>query len=200
MNRSVIAVFLLMMFLAVCAVVGGTPPAPLEIGKPAPAFSLKDVNGKDQALDQFLKDHYVVLMFIATQCPVSNDYNQRMVNLNDRYVSKGVVFVGINSNRQEGIDEIKEHSSRHKFTFPVLKDVDNIVADAYGAQVTPEVFVLDSRGVLKYHGRIDDGRDPDDIQSEDLASALDALLAGREVPHAETKAFGCGIKRIRKQG
>lgn len=173
------------------------PPA--EIGKPAPSFTLKDVEGKEYSLNDFLTKKYTVVMFIATQCPISNDYNERMVALYNDYAPKDIAFVGINSNKQESIEEIKEHSTKNGFKFPVLKDWNNVVADAYGAQVTPEVFVLDANATVLYHGRIDDSRNPSKIKTHDLREALDALLAGKTVARAETKAFGCTIKRVKKE-
>lgn len=170
-----------------------------EIGKPAPSFALKDVDGKEYRLSDFLSKKFTVIMFIATQCPISNDYNERMAALYDEYASKDIAFVGINSNKQEDIEEIKDHAAKNGFKFPVLKDWNNVVADAYGAQVTPEVFVLDGKATVLYHGRIDDSRNPSKIKTHDLREALDALLAGKAVPRPETKAFGCTIKRVKKE-
>ena len=136
-------------------------------------------------------------MFVATKCPVSNAYNTRMAALGKEYAAKGIAVVGINSNKTEPAAEVKEHAEKHGFTFPVLKDDGNKVADAYGATKTPEVFVLDPKGNLLYHGRIDENQDdPQGVKSPDLRNALDAVLAGRPVPAAETKAFGCTIKRV----
>jgi peroxiredoxin len=174
------------------------PVTAIEVGKEAPSFSLKDADGKEHSLGDYRKRKFTVVMFIATQCPISNAYNERMVALDKDYASKDVAFVGINSNKQESIDEIKEHSAKHGFTFDVLKDWNNVVADAYGAQFTPEIFVLDGKGILRYHGRIDDSRNPDNITTHDLRETLDALLAGKAAPRPETKAFGCTIKRVKK--
>ena len=194
---------MLFVLIAALLIVGSirarsAPPA-ISPGAKAPSFNLKDVNGKEHTLEHYLKSKYVVVMFIATQCPVSNAYNDRMVKLYDQYASRAITFLGINSNKQENVGEIKEHSARHGFKFTVLKDVDNVVADAYGAQVTPEIFVIDPDGTIRYHGRIDDSQDTDEITSRDLNAALDALIAGKEAPRAETKAFGCSIKRIKRQ-
>ncbi len=178
-------------------VTAAAPPA--EVGKPAPPFTLKDVEGKEYSLDDFLSSKYTVVMFIATQCPISNDYNERMAALYNDYFPKQVAFVGINSNKQEDVEEIKEHAAKNGFKFPVLKDWNNVVADAYGAQVTPEVFVLDGKATVLYHGRIDDSRNPSKITTHDLREALDALLAGKAVARTETKAFGCTIKRVKKE-
>ncbi len=171
----------------------------VEVGKKAPAFTLKDADGKEHSLDGFLKNKFTVLMFIATQCPVSNAYNERMAELSKSYSSKEIAFVGINSNKQEDVEEIKEHSANNGFDFPVLKDWNNVVADEYGAQVTPEVYVLDSKGTLQYHGRIDDSKNDSNVKTRDLSETLDALLTGKPVPRAETKAFGCSIKRVKKE-
>jgi peroxiredoxin len=120
-----------------------------------------------------------------------------MESLGREYAAKGIPLVGINSNKTEPAAEVKEHAVKHGFTFPVLKDDGNRIADAYGATHTPEVFVLDPKGNLLYHGRIDENQDdPRGVKSPDLRNALDAVLSGRPVPAAETKAFGCTIKRV----
>ena len=171
--------------------------AGLKIGDEAPGFTLKNYDGKEYALQNVLKDHRLtVVMFIATECPVSNAYAERMVALHSMFDSMGVAFVGINSNRAESVDRIASHAKEHGFLFPVLKDEHNAVADLYGAQVTPEIFLLNPAGQLVYHGRIDDDRKGNDIRHHDLHDALSALLAGKDVAQAETKAFGCSIKRV----
>lgn len=171
----------------------------LKIGQVVPTFALKNYDGTEYALDQFqIQNSLVVIMFIATQCPISNAYNGRMVKLYNAYAARGVAFVGINSNKQESVEEIATHSKENKFPFVVLKDGDNKIADAYGAQVTPEIFVINREGFLLYHGRIDDSRDESRVESRDLAAALDALLEGKEPARTETKAFGCTIKRVSK--
>ena len=121
------------------------------------------------------------------------------------YSKKGVQFIGINSNESEPVAEIVSHSKENKFSFPVLKDMDNKIADAFGARYTPEAYVLrvaqNGKGpkfTLAYHGRIDDSQDAKKVTSKDLEATLDALLAGKPIAKAETKAFGCAIKRIKK--
>ena len=169
----------------------------LKIGDAAPSFALKNYDGKEFSLAQLTKENKLtVVMFIATQCPVSNAYNERMVKLYDTFSKKGIAFVGVNANKAESVSDIASHSKEHGFKFPVLKDEQNKIADLYNAQVTPEIFVINPKGALVYHGRIDDSRKGDNIKSQDLAVALDALLAGKEVAVTETKAVGCSIKRI----
>jgi len=170
---------------------------PLNVGEPAPSFALKNYDGKEIDLKSTLKDHkFAVIMFISTQCPVSNGYNDRMEKLCEAYAGKGVEFIGVNANIAEDLQAIADHAKEHGFKFPVVKDVANKIADQYNAQVTPEIFVLNAEGKLVYHGRIDDSRNQDKVTTHDLADALDKLLAGKDVPVTTTKAFGCTIKRM----
>lgn len=160
-------------------------------------FSLPDYNGRTISLSQYDTSKAIVLMFIATECPVSNAYNERYVQLMNDYSSKQVAFIAVNSNRAESVDEIRAHAKEHGFTFPVLKDEHNIIADKLGAERTPEIFVLrPSTHEVLYHGRIDDSQRESKITSRDLRSALDEILSGKPVTVKETKAFGCTIKRV----
>ncbi len=161
-------------------------------------FSLPDVNGKVHSLEDFKNSKAIVIMFIATQCPVSNEYNSRMVNLYNDYSGKGIAFIGINSNKQESVEEIKEHSRKNEFKFTVLKDRNNVIADKFEATVTPEIFVLNQNYELLYHGRIDNSHRIEEVKSQDLRRALDEILAGKGVTVKSTKAVGCTIKRVEK--
>lgn len=167
------------------------------IGATAPVFDLKTIDGKDFSLASAEKaDKLVVLMFVATECPYSNAYNDRMRDMAAAYASKGVQFVGINSNNTETVADAVAHAKKHGHTFTIVKDPGNKVADLYDARRTPEVFVIDKDGKLVYHGRIDENyEDAAKVTSPDLKNAIDALLAGQPVAKAETKAFGCTIKR-----
>ncbi|MBN1478752.1 thioredoxin family protein [candidate division KSB1 bacterium] len=159
-------------------------------------FSLPGSDGNAHSLADYADAKAVVVMFIATRCPISNGFNKRMVEVAEIYQPKGFVFLGINSNKLEKMDEVKEHAKEHGFPFVVLKDEQNVVADLYKAKVTPEVYVLDSQKNVLYHGRIDDSASASERKSEDLLQALDDILAGQQVKNSETKAFGCTIKRV----
>jgi peroxiredoxin len=158
-------------------------------------FTLEDVNGVRHALTDFAKYKAVVLMFISTQCPVSNGYNTRMAALYDDYREKGVEFLGINSNKAESVEDIRNHAKEHGFRFTILKDPGNKIADRLQASVTPEIYVVNPELDLLYHGRIDDNSRGTNITSQDLRKALDEILAGKPVSVIRTKAFGCSIKR-----
>ena len=185
--------------LATAAVLGlAYTASAVDIGAAAPDFQLTSLEGKPVSLSTEAKTHKaVVVMFIATKCPYSNAYNDRMRDLAREYEKQGVLFVGINSNKTEPEEETRSHAKQHGFTFPVAKDPGNKVADLYDAKHTPEVYVVSPDGKLRYHGRIDENyEEPAKVASPDLRNALDSLLAGKPIAHAETKAFGCSIKRV----
>jgi peroxiredoxin len=189
-----LATALCLLALAAEPALAGSP----AIGSAAPAVSLTAIDGKPFSLADATKaNSLVVLMFISTQCPYSNAYNARMKDMAAAYSGKGVQFVGINSNKTETVQDAIDHAKKNGHTFTILKDPGNKVADAYDAKHTPEVFVVDKDGKVRYHGRIDENyEDPTKVSSPDLKNALDALLAGQTVAKTETKAFGCSIKRV----
>lgn len=167
-----------------------------KLGGPVADFTLQTTKGQNVHFSQ-LKGDLTVLMFVATQCPVSNAYNERMNALYRDYSPRGVKFVGINSNATEPAAEVEAHAAKHGFGFSVYKDINNVVADRFGAQVTPEVFVINRDGVILYHGSIDDSQNPANIKTQGLRLALDAALGGKAIEKASTKAFGCTIKRAK---
>ncbi len=186
-------------------VVDARPKGPAIIGKSAPYFALPDaVTGQAYTPVYFRDGSYgvsrpgdrvTVVMFISTRCPISNAYNGRMTALAKKYSALGVSFVGIDSDQNEPKAEVASFTKQQSFPFPVLTDPGNKVSDAYSAHVTPETYVIDRKGVLVYHGRIDNDQDLSSATTHELADALDATLAGQPVAKAQTKAFGCSIKR-----
>jgi peroxiredoxin len=170
-----------------------------KLGSPAGEFQVTDVNGNRLSFSE-LKGQTTVVLFVATKCPVSNGYNERMKAAYRDYSGKGVKFVVINSNSTESASEVAAHAREHGFEFAVYKDPGNVVADLFGATVTPEAFVIAQDGTMVYHGSIDDSLNPERIHTQSLRAALDAAMAGAPVAKAETKAFGCTIKKLHQQG
>jgi peroxiredoxin len=173
----------------------GEVPAPPAIGSTIEDFTLPDVDNKDRSLKSLAGKNGTVLLFIAVQCPVSNAYNERMAKLAEDYQSKGIAVIGINSNVAEDAAAVKAHAAEHKLAFPILKDPGNKIADRLGASVTPEAYFIDANNKLLYHGRIDNARNPAQLETSDLRNALDAALGGKTIDKSEAKAFGCSIKR-----
>jgi peroxiredoxin len=168
-----------------------------KVGSKVTDFPVQDLDGKSLSFSA-LRGPITVVTFIATQCPVSNAYNQRMLALYNDYAPKDVKFIFVNANRTEAASEVRDHSRRAGFPFPVYKDANNVVANHFGAEVTPESYVVDGTGIVRYHGSIDDSQNEARVRTRRLRLALDALLSGKPVDVTETKAFGCTIKRVRK--
>lgn len=165
-----------------------------------PDFGLPDVKtGKTVSLTgASAGKKATVILFVSTECPVSNAYNGRMARLAADYGAKGVAVLGINANSTESVSDAAAHADKNTLGFPVLKDANNQIADRFEAKVTPEAYVLDGKGVLVYHGAVDDAQNEGRIGNRYLAAALDAVLAGQPVSAKTSKAVGCGIKRAQK--
>jgi cytochrome oxidase Cu insertion factor (SCO1/SenC/PrrC family) len=168
-----------------------------KLGSKAGDFTLRDLAGKEVAFAD-LKGPVTVVTFISTTCPISNAYNDRLNAVYQDYSAKGVKFIFVNANNNEPPAVVEKHAKDVGFAFPVYKDQRNVVADRFGATVTPESYVIDSSGTIRYHGQVDDNRNEARIHTHGLRMALDAVLAGKPVQLQETKAFGCTIKRVRK--
>jgi peroxiredoxin len=174
---------------------GSSKANSVSIGQPVADFTLPDVEGREHSLDSIKGKNGTVIIFISAQCPVVRAYGERIEKLAEDYRARGVNVVGINSNVTETIDDIKRHINDNHFSFVVLRDSGNKIADMLGAEHTPETFFLDASNKLVYHGRIDNNRDATRVQSNDLRDAIDATLAGKPVVKTEAAAIGCSIKR-----
>lgn len=199
--KKLYATSAILLALSFVVAVGAVPnsyrpsPANVSIGSTIADFKLSDANGKEHSLSSLRGKNGTVLIFVSTQCPVSNAYNKRMEQLARDFQAKGVQVVGINSNVAETTDVIKQHAASNNLTFPILKDTGNKIADQLAAKVTPEAYFLDASNKLLYRGRIDNSRNGDAINANDLRDAIEAKLAGRPITKTEAVAFGCSIKR-----
>src|SRR5581483_5505292 len=128
----------------------------LQSGKQVADFVLKDGDGRPVSLAEFRDKKAFVVIFTGTECPINNAFMPRIAELYKTFAHQGVQFLAINANRQDSLHRIKEHAIANSIPFPVLKDADNSVADLFGAQRTPEAFILDSEHRIRYQGRIDD--------------------------------------------
>ena len=174
----------------------------VAIGAKAPAFSLVSaVDGKQVALDPAAAEVSVVV-FTCNQCPYAKAFEPRIIEIANQYAKRGVKFYAINPNDETKFDGVetlanmKVRAVEKSFPFPYLKDADSSIARAYGARVTPHVFVVDKGGVVRYRGYIDDTAKAEERQVTGLTDALDAMLAGKAVTNAVTREFGCTIKWV----
>ncbi len=162
-------------------------------------FSLPSVSGKPISVSNSYYDSYLVVCFLGNECPIARHYAKRLVVVGQQFKEQGVKVIGINSNSQDSMVELKKFSSELDLDFDVLKDVDNEVADRFNAKRTPEVFVLDKDSKIQYHGRIDNQYAPGvnrSVATENyLVQALSELLNGNAVSVPNTEPVGCVIGR-----
>ncbi|MEK6237234.1 MAG: redoxin domain-containing protein, partial [Planctomycetales bacterium] len=158
-----------------------------------------DASGKQTALADFSDAKLVVLVFLGTECPIGNAYVPDLVDFRKRYLDKHVQVIGVNSNLSDSAEAIAKHAKEFRIDFPLLVDNEQLAADLAGARRTPEVFVLDQRRAIRYHGRIDDrlGYDfkKDKPLRPDLEEAIKELLADKPVSVSHTELEGCLITR-----
>jgi hypothetical protein len=137
-----------------------------------------------------------VLLFLSTLCPISNAYSERIQSLVASHRAQPVRWILIDSNENESAGDAREYARAAGLPLPLHKDWRNVVADRYGATLTPEAVLLDASGRVRYRGAIDDARNPARVRTHGLRSAIDAVLAGKPVDPASLRAFGCAIKRV----
>jgi peroxiredoxin len=177
----------------------------VAVGKPAPDFTLKDLDGQEFKLSSF-KGKKVVLEWFNPGCPFVKASHTKgsLRDTAKRMTSKGIVWLAINSSapgkQGNGADANRDAVKKFGLEHPILFDESGVVGHAYGATNTPHMFVIDEKGTLVYRGAIDNSPDGEGESPTGgklvsyVESALADLEAGKPVTTAETKAYGCGVK------
>jgi peroxiredoxin len=169
--------------------------AGVKIAQDAADFALDDCNGKPEKLAGY-KDKVVVLVWANKDCPVFRPCVPDIKELHKKYAAKGVVWLGIDSTAGHTPEQNVEFVKQTELTLPILMDLDGKVARAYGAKTTPHVFVI-NKGKLVYMGALHNNPSHNlaagDVRNY-VDEALTAVLAGKDVPLAETTPWGCGVK------
>ncbi len=165
-----------------------------------PQFSLSDTAGHAHTPAEWASKRAVVLFFSSTDCPLANAYVPEMNRIEHTYSSRAVAFFAVQGDATIPPAEVIKHAKEFSFEFPYLFDPRESLAAYTGATTVPEVAVLSPRGEVLYLGRIDNrqedfGKQRPQATEFDLRNALDAILAGKPVPHSRTKALGCSIVR-----
>lgn len=183
-------------------------PTPLALGADAPDFDLPGVDGKNHKLADYADAKILMVVFTCNHCPTAQAYEDRLIKMTNEYRPKGVALVAISPNDPRAVrldelgytdlddsfDDMKQRAKDKQFPFHYLYDGETqSVSKAYGVLATPHVYIFDQKRKLRYIGRIDDG-EVKPVKSHDTRNALDALLAGSEVPVASTRVFGCSTK------
>lgn len=143
-----------------------------------------------------------VLVFVSTECPISNRYAPELRRLQSAFAARGVVFELVYPNADESATAIREHLKEYQFGLPAVRDARHQLVRLAKARVTPEAAVFGPAGELLYHGRIDDryielGRERPEASRHDLADTIEAILAGKSAPANFQPAVGCSITEAR---
>ncbi len=169
-------------------------------GRDLPNFALSDTSGHVHTRAEWSGKRAIVLLFVTTDCPLSNGYVPEMNRIDGAYESRGVAFYAVQGDATVPLEQVRQHVKDFAYNFPYLLDPEETLATVAGAAATPEAAVFSPGGELLYLGRIDNrledfGKQRVQITEFDLREALDAILAGKPVPHPRTKALGCAITR-----
>jgi peroxiredoxin len=204
MRRTVLSISVAALTVAACflvmrsaALAASADSAAVKIGADAPAWAeLEGIDGKMHALADVKDAKAVLVVFTCNHCPVAKAYEDRLVELYKDYHGQGVEIVAINVNNGESdkLPAMKERAKEKGFEFAYLYDPSQKIGRAFGATVTPHVFVLDGARKLAYMGAIDDNMKADKATKHYVRDALDAILASGTVATTETKPAGCGIQ------
>ncbi len=182
-----------------------TASNPFPLGSRAPEFTLPDtVSGKDLSLQALKSDIATVIIFMCNHCPYVRHINAGLVEVANKYLSKGVTFIAINSNDvsqhpDDSPDQMRVTAKKYYYPFPYLFDESQAVAHAYDAACTPEFYVFDGDLKLFYHGQMDDARPSNciPVTGQDLTHALDLILEGKPYIGEQKPGIGCSIKWLR---
>lgn len=175
-----------------------------KVGDKAADFNLKNVDGKMVSLSQFKKAKGFIVVFTCNHCPYAVAYEDRIIDLNKKFASKGYPVIAINPNNPEkepedSYENMVKRAKEKKFTFPYLFDEGQKIYPQYGATRTPHVYVLSKKGndlIVSYIGAIDDNHEePENVKTKYVELAVNALLDGGTPEVTFTKAVGCTIKK-----
>jgi peroxiredoxin len=171
----------------------------IGIGEQAPSFELPDTEGQPQSLSDGNGAPATVVVFTCNHCPYALAWQDRIADAARDYAERGVRFLAINSNDAEryprdSYEAMQQRVREEDWPLPYLHDESQDVARAYGAQVTPDVFVVDSERRLRYRGAPDEDYSEPSHNASWLREAVDAVLAGRDPEPVETKPVGCSVK------
>lgn len=174
------------------------------VGDLARDFKLKNVDGRQVSLSDYVEAKGFIVVFTCNTCPYAKAYETRIMQLDEKYKSSGFPVLAINSNdinqsAGDSMDEMIVRANNKKYSFPYLRDDTQEIARAFGATKTPHVYVLNKESSDKYRveyiGAIDDSpREPADVRERYVEDAINALLAEKKPTITEKRAIGCAIK------
>jgi hypothetical protein len=177
-------------------------PLPIGSAIPKPEVKMKDISGKEVSFKDAMKKNGLLVMFSCNTCPVVKKYQTRTNEVCKYAIDKQIGVVLLNSNEAlrnsgDSYDDMKDYGKDNNYSWSYVIDNNSVMADAFGANRTPECFLFSKEGKLVYHGAIDDNSNgADEVTRKHLAIAIDELTAGKEISKKETRSVGCNIKRL----
>lgn len=199
MIRSILVAFACLLLMVAASPISGG----YEVGDTVADFKLKNTDGKMVSLSDYKNAKGVIVIFDCNTCPYSKAYNERIIELNKNYASKGFPVVAIQPNDPaispgDSFDEMVKLAKKKNYEFPYLFDETQAVAKAFGATNTPHVYLLKKDGAafkVSYIGAIDDSaKDASAVSKKYVEEAINSILNGKTATTEKTKAIGCTIK------
>jgi peroxiredoxin len=189
--------------IASVAVLAFTVGDPLPIGNSMPRadLKLKDISGKEVAMKDAKKENGVLVMFSCNTCPYVIKNQARTIAVSNFALKKNIGVILLNSNEalrgdEDSFDAMKEYAKNQGYKWNYVVDQDHVIADAFGANRTPECFLFNKDLKLVYHGAIDDNpSDAGNVTRQHLQEAINELVAGKDISVKESRSVGCTIKR-----
>lgn len=177
-------------------------PLPIGSSLPNPDARMKDVSGKEMSFKDVSKKNGLLVMFSCNTCPVVGKYQSRTLEIGKFASDNEIGVILLNSNEAtrdngESYDDMKNYAKEQEYKFSYVVDQNSVMADAFGATRTPELFLFDKTGKLVYHGAIDDNANgPDKVTRQHTKIAIEEMVAGKKVSTSTTRSVGCSIKRL----
>lgn len=172
----------------------------LKVGDKAPSFTLKNVDGKMVSLQDYKDAKGFIVAFTCNTCPVAQAYEDRIIELHQKFAAKGYPVVAVMPNDPQiatgdSFEKMQARAKENKYPFAYLFDDGQKVTLQYGATRTPEIYILDKDLTVRYTGAIDDNmNDPSSVKTKYVEAAISALEKGEDPNPSFTKAVGCGVK------
>ena len=176
-------------------------PLPIGGSMPKSDLKLKDISGKEIAIKDVKKENGVLVMFSCNTCPYVVKNQERTITAGNYAQKMNVGFIVLNSNEalrsgDDSYEAMKSYAKEQHYNWSYAVDANNEVADAFGANRTPECFLFDKNLKLVYHGAIDDNpSDASNVTRNHVMMAIDEMVAGKEITKKESRSVGCTIKR-----
>jgi len=178
-------------------------PLPIGASMPNPDLKMKDVSRKEISLSSAKKKNGLLVMFSCNTCPYVIKNQSRTIEVSKHAIANDIGVAILNPNEayrgnEDSYEAMKEYAADQKYDWYYLVDQNHVMADAFGANRTPECFYFDKDGKLVYHGAIDDNpNDASSVNRKHLVEAINELKSGKEIAVKESRSVGCTIKRLK---